>query len=613
MLQYPINVYPDKVAFDPANADYDRGLHFDFKGDMLNAIYLRVYDYDSQAMVINTVICEPDLSPLAYNNDGVDITNAFSSLTTGRSYILQMMLCQVYKQGSGESAFYDGIYDRFVSRGETTADYTQYGDTLYIENGINVIYEWIKVGNIHSGGYISVEEGGVTEDILVAGMTIEINGESRAIASYNRETGALTLDMAFWDDIPKGTPYKLMASYLITEQYFFQTVETPQIQNVAVTDKAYGLEYTGFYSQPSRDMLRYYTLKLYKKTSNTVYILTQETPKIYSQNIKYVFVDDYDFAGLGGNDTTREYRIVFDGVLHNGMTVTSTYDFTAAQRSATQIITEVYPHVALTSDNIVNVDFIADSTVPMGTGFRVYRINADGLYNPETSPHKLYIDYQQIPQKQLVYDGSGYGGFKDCTASNKGNYRYMAVPYKTGDNETLIYAAVLSDVINLDMDGYTITAVYDTNQDADNLQWFRQGDTWKFIADIEDTTHTQNTSKELHVGYGKYSTLTSTDVDYASGTLSGMLGYLNCTTKQYIDDIELVKAWRRFITQNCQYVLRSPKGDVWVVNIVENPTTQYQENTTKYPTRFTFSWAECGDIKGMLIQGATPPRTTERR
>ena len=71
-----------------------------------------------------------------------------------------------------------------------------------------------------------------------------------------------------------------------------------------------------------------------------------------------------------------------------------------------------------------------------------------------------------------------------------------------------------------------------------------------------------------------------------------MLGYMNCETKEYTDDITLVREWRKFIAQPIMFMLKSQKGDVWFVNITDTPTTEYQEDHYKIPTSFSFNWVE---------------------
>jgi hypothetical protein len=81
-----------------------------------------------------------------------------------------------------------------------------------------------------------------------------------------------------------------------------------------------------------------------------------------------------------------------------------------------------------------------------------------------------------------------------------------------------------------------------------------------------------------------------------------MIGNINCTTKEYTDDIAVVKAWRKFITQPKPFLLKTQKGDVLVVNITDNPQTEYQENYYKIPTRFTFSWAEICSVNDINVK-----------
>jgi hypothetical protein len=86
-----------------------------------------------------------------------------------------------------------------------------------------------------------------------------------------------------------------------------------------------------------------------------------------------------------------------------------------------------------------------------------------------------------------------------------------------------------------------------------------------------------------------------------SGTLSAMSGYVDCTTHKYVEDIDLIRAWREFITRPTIYMLKSQKGDVWIVNITDAPTTTYEENQKDIPTTFSFNWAECCSVNDIKI------------
>ena len=206
----------------------------------------------------------------------------------------------------------------------------------------------------------------------------------------------------------------------------------------------------------------------------------------------------------------------------------------------------------------------------------------------------------------------------DLTASTKGNYQYTLKRFD--DDGGVMIPVVMpsyegigtfpSEIIHTNETAYYITNliptqdqsdIYHPNESASKKYMFNIGDTWKFMCDIQNTTVTNNLDTVTHVGYSKYTASTSTDVNYMSGTLSGFFGRMNCAEKKFEDNIALVRAWREFITQKGVFLLKSQKGDVWVVNITDNPTTDYDESYHTIPTTFSFSWAEAYDVHDLLL------------
>ena len=179
----------------------------------------------------------------------------------------------------------------------------------------------------------------------------------------------------------------------------------------------------------------------------------------------------------------------------------------------------------------------------------------------------------------------------DFKVSTKGNYRYTTVFYDTDTGGFYIKSTKHYEV-STNFDGYFISALIPSGDE----NHYTIGDTWKFICDIENTTVMQNLDIASQIGYGQYPSVSSTDLNYMSGTLSAYIGNFDCCEHEYKDNITLVKAWREFISQPHPFLLKSQKGDVWMVNITESPKTEYQEDYYKIPTRFTFSWAECGNV-----------------
>lgn len=657
MVQYPINVYPDNgVTFDKNSLENETRLSFTFKGDNLKAYCVRFFDYNTGEMPIgDRVVYDYDTelmqyNILAYNNENVTLTGAFSGLNNVGSYIMQFMLVGGLTNAGGVAT------DRFVLRGELQNDYVSGETSCVIEDRINSIYEWDTSTPIKRP--ITVVQSGIS--LLLNVMEMRVGNESQRILSYNYETGEIVLENYFSNDYEAGTPFQIYANYLVTPQYYFNLAARPQIVGMNAEWDAYGVKFSAVYSQAQYHFLKHYTITMQKKSSSDVYNDIAKTGRIYSQRIEYKFVDDYDYDVdvsvsvaddnerfaltssdvslgdivregttldqyndkyyyvsdiekldsedgysrfyplFGGNNETRAYRFIVEAIGQDGTSVKAySEDFVAPSRLENVKITRLLKPVVQRNSNVVSINLSGDL---ISDGVRVYRVDDENIdsYARDNST------------KTLIGDFNGANRFDDYTASTHGEYVYMLVPYYMGTTEsTEVYRAMLTDKITTNEYGYTITAIHDSGKDINGLPFFFIGDTWKFIT-VEDTTVTQNTDKTSHSGFGKYSSLTSTQTNFMSGSLSADIGNVLCPNNVYKDDIQMVRAWREFITQDCQYILRSQKGDVWVVNVVGNPTTQYQEDVTQLFTTVEFEWAECCNIKELITGITAPSRLQER-
>lgn len=602
MLQYPINVYPDNITLDLANNNANK-IKFTFKGDVLTQYLWRLYDYDTETVVSEkkTIDYNQMLTPIAYNNEGVVSNAEWGDLPRDKEYryIMQFM----FTQSDYTDRVYENIYDRFVLRGETNEAYTS-GTSLVIEDRINLIYEWNKQGDMCRPTIARLQGA----DRVVAGVVIEINGVRKLINSYNYATGEIELESAFDDELPKGTPYQLYSNYLVTQQYFFKTLPTPMFTNLnAKWDTRNGVHFTADYSQIQNAPLKYYTITMDKQIGEDeegkprIYHKIATTDKRYSQNVDYTFIYDYDIDQIirddddisRGNALTRRYCFTINGVLQNGMKISAEYECEQPEREQDEAISNLVVQQGRNLDeyNSVQLTWDENEGYTIGMGYRVYRydMNADDVVN-----------------SRILVGDARYNRYTDVTVSNHGSYRYLVIPYGIA-GIIGAFQPLLSDVVSTDYYGYTITELIDFGHNVNGKPFYKIGDTWCLLADIQDSTITQNTDKVLHVGYGKYSSATSTATNYMSSTFTGALVQPDCESeKKYRDDIALVQAWREFITRDCIYLLRSQKGDVWVVNIVENPTTEYQENIKQLPTTVSFSWAECCGIDEIMTGFEAP-------
>lgn len=566
MLQYPTNVYPQNIAVDL----FSHGLEpdyipvkfsFIFNGSKLSHIYQNFYDSETYNSIYTK--CEDFTIPKYFNGDKVaapsptrgEINTYFSQ---NKEYIYNYILGQTDDEGNND-------YSIYIGRGKLLEDSTD-KTVLHIKDKISNIYGFTTATS-RTPLYIS--------DVIAFGMTIVIGTETRVITNYDYNTGTLKVNSAFTGTLNKNTPYKLYSNYLITPYYYFKTIKKPSVLLNVDTDKNM-IHCTGEYTQRQNVSIKYYILKMWRDGNVENYWesgrVMYETNRIYSEKIEQYF-PDY-FPGI-------EYNVSLI-VCNQDNFVTSTTDtFTIPK---------------------YEVDVISNATVeyiPSAGAVRIrWKTDSESYHNffPEDNNHTISgaiyrEDVHTGEVEYLISMNLEKQSFDDFKTQNTKEYKYMIVPFKGNivktnsvkidDVDWIIAKITLSENSNFFNRIYTISA----------------GDIWKFSAEVEDTTIVQNTNKTLHVGSAQYPLISHSDTQYMSGTLTAMLGHMNCETSEFVDNIELITAWRKFITRDAEYLLKSPKGDIWVVGITDSPSTSYDESSVDILTKFTFSWAELRSVK----------------
>lgn len=586
MVQYPTNIYPSNATFDATVSDSNNKIAFTFNGDVMTTAMYHVYNYNTGALAYSGASGYQDHRPLKFNGQEYSTDNGYlSSLTNGNDYALQTMIAQFKQDGSAP------LCDMFVLRGETQENYLPTDDYIIIEDKIPAIYEWSTLS----------EEGWRNRTLLwgveVDVCEIVINGVRKQIIAYQPSTGKAALVSNFSAIIPAGTKYQIYCNYKVSPLYFFKCRTTPTVDlylEMQTTPLRYHVY--GTYSQAQNSMINYYTISLYWAVSDnaTVWYKVDETEKIYSQQISYDFYDDFvlryteDQSQWGSRPTELYYKAVINIVTVDGITISTESGIV----DCSGILTEVTkPTLTLT----VNDHDRPDTFYQVGALMHNVMLHPVGYNFPSHTEIQYYRENVQTGEVTYFEDAV------DMTVPTKGTFKYYVIP-RSGGAKTYLKGVVTAEV-TLNMRGYSITELVLRDE---VYQWgtkprYRTGDQWKFVGDIQNTTITQNGDKYLHVGYNTYPTMTRTDTNYMTGTLTAMSGYVDCVNKKYVEDIDLIRAWRDFITRPTIYMLKSQKGDVWIVNITDTPTTTYQEDQSEIPTTFSFSWAECCNVNDIKI------------
>lgn len=586
VLQFPTNIYPQNVAFDPAISDENSTIRFVFNGDFLTTISYRVYNYMTGELLYEAYSAPSTRQPQYYNGDTVEYREgALCGLQTGQDYVIQMMLTQ--------SSTLDLVYDMPVVRGEVQTGSS--GTSIMIEDKINNIYEWTT----YNGLNIPTTLNGYR----AAGMIIKIGTETRQVESYNKVTGELVVNTAFDNNPEEGDNYIIYSNYLVTPQYYFSCRTTPTLTvTTGIGTATLGIE--GNYGRPlyQNNMIKYYTLDLYWWDSelaidSPLWKLLRKSPKVYSQKIKWTFYNS--LVGINNahnvisdvSDTW--YKVVCTVVTQEGMSITTNKIIHLGANDAESEAFDEITFVAEMADNTMpdylNKDRKAHQAIKLT--YNVPHVMSD--FSP-------IVYRRDLENNEVVYVGATTNGIQyDYLVPNKGRFEYVCIP--RDDTGSPYVNAIKKTTVATNFAGYSITALIPYSYQYGDMHTYTIGDCWKFVGEVEDVTVSQNISRTVHVGTGRYASVSSGDTNYASGTLSAMIGAVDCTTKKYMDTIDMVKAWREFITQNGVFLLKSQKGDVWVVNITDVPTTTYQEDAPSIPTTFSFSWAECLPLEKVFV------------
>lgn len=586
VLQFPTNIYPQNVAFDPSISDENSTIRFVFNGDFLTTVSSRVYNYMTGELLYEAYSAPPTRQPKYYNGETVEYMNGvLSGLPAGQDYVIQMMLTQ--------SSSLDLVYDMPVVRGEVQSGSS--GTSIMIEDKINNIYEWTT----YNGLNIPTTLNGYR----AAGMIIKIGTEARQIESYNKATGELIINTAF-DITPEGgDSYIIYSNYLVTPQYYFSCRTTPTL-TVTTDIQTNTINVEGNYGRPlyQNNMIKYYTLDLYWWDSeldadSPLWELLRESPKVYSQKIEWSFVNS--LVGINNAHSVISdvsdtwYKVVCTVVTQEGMSVTTDKIIHLEENDTESEVFDEITFAAETADNTMP-DYLRGNRKAHQAVKLIYSIPI-AITDFEPIVYRRDLENNEVMRIGATTNGVQY----DYLVPNKGRFEYVCVPRDNGGSPYV--NAIKKTTIVTNFTGYSITALIPYSYQYKDMRTYTIGDCWKFVGEVEDVTVSQNISRAVHVGTGKYASVSSGDTNYASGTLSAMIGAVDCTTKKYMDTIDMVKAWREFITQDGVFLLKSQKGDVWVVNITDVPTTTYQEDSPSIPTTFSFSWAECLPLEKVFV------------
>lgn len=347
--------------------------------------------------------------------------------------------------------------------------------------------------------------------------------------------------------------------------------------------------------------------------------LNQPLPVMITENTKYT-IDLSSPVLIGDSDSVYNYHLHYSfpiypyGETYQMETALTTYEkqqltlskkFTLSDPELDSVISGSSIVIDVQNQN-VDISVLQDSTTiryPFD-GYNIFRKDSDKhLWN--------YIGFMPIIEGQNTIH------FTDYTAGNNSEYDYSFVrgiaDVAIADYDpTINYKPYNIESVQTKWDGWTITALHPfkdyvknyiesdpmTLKDTNILTTvfaktpYVVGETWHFLSAINSGDITTNLGINVHVGTSAYPTVTRTKNKYQTGSFTAHILELECPSTNVIDNIDKVKRWDKFINDDCLFILRSDKGDVWVIAISENTSRSYDESVEPILTTASYSWTE---------------------
>lgn len=454
-----------------------------------------------------------------------------------------------------------------------------------------------------------------------------------------------------------GMPYRIFTNYIETGWYDFKWRTEPVITTTAVTqvdntghyhdyitDKELfngykvfnGIDFEGTYTQAESVGLKWYDYQIYDVKADPFTMYTdykQGDLAIYAHKL-YKSKTDFTSTPIFNSNDWDEADVTEYGKLVEDTGHRFVYDMRQTFPLNPFSDSYVCRFMTTTQDNdMVYTDYALARLTTSSTNANGDRPQFRNLKVNDVLVTKNSTSYEQIVNDSIIkiswtYEGFAYNIFRreiyddgtladtctyigvydgydsdntvlyDYSAGNNHNYRYEIVAKSLVTEE---YGKPL-DVcyiynIHTKWNGWRISKIEPTEtQSNNNRQAMVVGEEWSFISDINSGDITRNINSALHVGTGSYAQTIRTYNKYESGSFTANLLTVKCPDGEIVDDIQRVKAWMDFISGDNAFLLKSDKGDVWVVDIVNSPSRQYDETFDPIFTHVTYEWAESADV-----------------
>jgi hypothetical protein len=654
MIYKPQNVYPHNNTID---ASLQNTFTFQFNGSNVICWDYIFYNANNNKVVRRSY--KPISSSNIYNQDAASTPIRANTFENGYNYKYKMNIYQEKFDIFVMQGTVRDITETVLSDNQIPITYGI--DTIKEP----VYYDIKGVSTLIGACYIEIDNGEITEKRMITKYDPNIKyGADDGYGNYDYRS-YIEINVPFSVKPSAGTTYRIYCNYVTSPEYYFQCRKTPVINPVVKLNSWGNIECSSDYYQEEGVNVKCYQYSLYKKeyaytilegtiadyenndsleeytTLNSFPIVPStdtDWNKVVIGNNNYITVsytsedtqiisdtkriDHYDFENnivylqdnLSRIPSVGASIIIFQGretlvrqsdnIYNQRLTysfndIVRNIDFRVALKVTTQDNMEV--------ENSVNDIFNSVSSFVEGDNVSC---SADYEKNCVNVKYSLNRKVVVLMSREDVNTGESdrfvsgtFPSLDYLTASNK-TYRYHIVPIIKDGDDFKYGDEYITNTISPEWCYWTIASLKQVDEAEPfepNKELFRISDYWKLHIDAQESEITQNTNSVIHVGYSSKPKITMGVNNYITGSITCKLSQLEPSSGTITDNIYMVEDWRNFITQNSLFLLKNPKGDIFVVGISASPTTSYEYKYKQKTTTVSFSFTECRNIKDIVI------------
>lgn len=190
----------------------------------------------------------------------------------------------------------------------------------------------------------------------------------------------------------------------------------------------------------------------------------------------------------------------------------------------------------------------------------------------------------------------------DFNVVNNETYRY----YIFKEDEKMISEAVISNDVQTCWDDWSLIDLIPSTTE-DNLYYADLENIWKLNLNLSSDSINRNLNTTVYNNLAKYPQVSTGNLNYATGSLSCLLGSIVKTNDKgyiYSEDASLLDSWNNFCANGNVKLLRDRKGHSMLVMITSNDSN-VDDVTVEQETTITVGWTQIDATNEVAIIGVT--------